>query len=155
MNRQWMTHMTEIRLLEVARYPRKRTSTGCASFGEHEPEFLADPSWADIEEAIRRLDRDKYPSIWLHLTDPVDQDGPQGLNIMGGRGEYALSISLPGQLVYYDDPKRGDEVILIWESDQGSSLPERSLCNDVDFVVAIARHFADTGRPHPGSEWRK
>lgn len=150
-----MAHMSEIRWLEVARYSRMRTSTGRASSSEHEPEFLPDPFWADIEAAIRRLDRDEYPYVWLHLTNPINAGEPRGLNVMGGRGEYALSISLPGQLVYYHDPKRGDVVIQIWESDQGSALPETSLCNDTERVIAIARHFADTGRPHPGYEWRE
>ena len=131
------------------------TPAGRASSGEHEPEVLPDPSWADIEAAIRRLDRDEYPYVWLHLTNPIDEDGPRGLNVMGGRGEYAMSISSPGRLVYYHDPKRGDEVIRIWESDQGSALPEASLCNDTERVIAVARHFADTARPDPGYEWRE
>ena len=72
---------------------------------------------------------------------------------MGGRGEYALSISLPGQLVYFADPLRSGELVRIWESDQGSTLPESSLCADIERVLSIARHFAETGKPDPSAKW--
>jgi hypothetical protein len=78
-----------------------------------------------------------------------------GMNVMGGRGEYALSISQPGQVFYYRDPKRGNEVIRIWESDQGSSLPEVSLCHGLEVAVRIAKHFSETATPDPSAEWRE
>jgi hypothetical protein len=49
------------------------------------------PSRQTIKAAIHRLDRDEWPYLWLHVTQPVKGQIPEnGLCIMGGRGEDIL-----------------------------------------------------------------
>jgi len=145
--------MNLVRVLQVVRYPEHDGSHLSASPSEPETLDRPAPAWAGIEEAIRRLDRRQYPYIWLCLREQVSGEEPLGLNIMGGRGEFALTISLPDQLVYFADDSRSGELVQVWESDQGSTLPESSLCGDLERVLSIARHFTETGKPDPSARW--
>jgi hypothetical protein len=72
---------------------------------------------------------------------------------MGGRGEYTLFWSEDTDEVHYEDASRGNSTVRIWESDQGSVVEERSLCNDLERVLAIARHFADRAELDPNVTW--
>lgn len=113
-----------------------------------------DPDWHAIEEAIRRLDRYQWPFVWLHTVPPVDGEEPKhALNIMGGKGEYYLFLSEDGGETAYVDVGRGDAAIRIWESDQGSTMPEYLLCNDLERVLSIARYFAERGELDPSAAW--
>jgi hypothetical protein len=145
--------MSHVRVLQAIRYPEGDASHLTASPPEAEAVEQVDPSWEDIERAIRRLDRREYPYVWLCVCAPISGEEPLGLNIMGGRGEYAVSISLPGQLVYFADGSRSGNLVRIWETDQGSTLPESSLCGDTDRVLSIARYFTETGKPDPSEKW--
>ena len=138
--------MSLVRVLEVVHYPLPGS--------RWETLTHRDPSWQEIESAIGQLDRDVYPYLWLHLAEPIEGEMPENaLCVMGGRGEYAIFQSLAGHAAYYRDDRRGDAVVQIWESDQGSSQPESSLCNDLALVLAIAKHFAETGELYPGVAW--
>jgi hypothetical protein len=122
-------------LLEVVHYPPDGSHWHAVE--------TPDPDWPAIEAAVRRLDRDEWPFLWLHTVPPVEGEMPEnGLCVMGGRGEYSLFLSGDGGEVHYEDASRGSTQVRIWESDQGSEVEERSLCNDLGRVLAIARHFA-------------
>jgi hypothetical protein len=115
-----------------------------------------DPDWPAIEEAIRRLDRDEWPFIWLHIEEPPENDMPNNMFcVMGGRGEYDLSLYRDGDEIHYWDRTRSDEVIRIWVSDQGSYKSYQNLCNDLPLVLEITRRFAESGALHPGVSWDK
>jgi hypothetical protein len=75
--------------------------------------------------------------------------------VMGGRGEYDLSLYRGGDEIHYWDGTRSDEVIRIWESDQGSSKSYQNLCNDLPLVLEITRRFAESREFHPGVCWDK
>jgi hypothetical protein len=112
------------------------------------------PDWSAIEAAIRRLDRHEWPLLWLHTVPPVEGEMPEnGLCVMGGRGEYSLFLSKDGGEVHYEDASRGRSPVRIWESDQGSVAEDRSLCNDLERVLAFARHFAERAELDPGATW--
>ena len=114
------------------------------------------PTWPAIESAIRRLDRDEWPYVWLHTTEPVEGEMPEnGLCIMGGRGEYSLFLWKDGRETHYLDESRGETPIRIWESDQGSVQREKDLCNDLVLVLTIARHFAESAELHAGARWEE
>jgi cytochrome c556 len=72
---------------------------------------------------------------------------------MGGRGEYRLTASRAGGEINYRDESRGRVPVQIWESDQGLVAEERSLCGDMERVLAIARYFAELAELHPGITW--
>lgn len=78
---------------------------------------------------------------------------PHALNVLGGQGEYAITIYLPDNILVYVAPSRGTELIRIWVTDQGSTQETRNLCNNMDRVISIAQHFAATGEPSPHVVW--
>jgi hypothetical protein len=113
------------------------------------------PTWPDIEQAIRRLDRKEWPIIHLHTCEHVPGREPENmLSVIGGRGEYSL-LFMPktGPEVHYCDESRGDAVIRVWESDQGSLVIERHLCNQLSKVLSIVKHFFENGELDPSVRW--
>lgn len=142
-----------IKTLEVIHYP----ASGSTASGEPwESLVYPDPTWGEIEKALARLDRDVYPFLWLHVSEFIEDDPPEhAMDVMGGLGEYAISIELPGRGLTYSDESRGATVVDIWVSDQGSQAEERDLCNDYDLLLKIVRHFAETGEAYPEVNWAK
>jgi hypothetical protein len=136
-----------VELLDVMHYPRPGGTPW------HIIE-APNPDWPTIEAAIRRLDRWEWPFVTLHAVTPVDGKVPiDALTVMGGRGEYTLVWSEDTDEIHYEDAVRGRSVVRIWESDQGSVVEERSLCNDIDRVLAITRHFAERAELDPSVTW--
>jgi hypothetical protein len=112
------------------------------------------PDWAAIETAIRRLDRDEWPYLWLHTAEPVEWEMPENaLSVMGGRGEYSLALCKDGDELHYMDESRAATTIRIWESDQGAWQPERFLCNDLDRVLFLVQYFTERAELHPDARW--
>jgi hypothetical protein len=114
------------------------------------------PSWPNIEQALRRLDRREWPMIHLRTCEHLPGREPQNeLTITGGRGEYSLTF-MPekGPELHYFDESRGDEVIRVWETDQGSFEIERHLCNQLARVLSIAKHFFENGVLDPSIPWK-
>ena len=118
---------------------------------------IASPGqFTNIEEAIRRLDRDEWPYLWLHTEPPPDDDFPNNLfQVMGGRGEYAMTLYKDGDEIHYLDRSRRTEgdLVEIWESDQGSDRGCKELCNDISRVLEITRRFCDSGELEPTVTW--
>jgi hypothetical protein len=140
-----------VRSLEVVHYPPSGLTKNGSSW---ETLDYPNPDWQTIDAAVKQLDRDVYPFVWLQIGKHVEWDEPElALNVMGGRGEFALCIFRKGHHLYFRDPSRGKKVIEIWESDQGSRAEERELCNDLNLVLKIVQHFAESGEPYPGVQW--
>jgi hypothetical protein len=112
-----------------------------------------DPTWEQIEDPIRALDRRAFVSVSLELGNARGR-----LEVFGGRGKFALECQLPGEpdRCYCDESKSGgEEQVRIWESNQGAYLAEKYLCDDIDLVLRIARYFAELGRPYPRVYWER
>src|SRR4051794_901627 len=64
----------------------------------HHSEKTTDPSWAQIESAIRRLNRFHYPAILLWPTEDEAAHAVDGehecFEVMGGEGVYWLAGSI-------------------------------------------------------------
>jgi hypothetical protein len=115
------------------------------------------PDWGCIEAAIRRLDRDEWPFVWLHTEPPVKFEFPNNMFcVMGGRGEYGLTLYKDGDEISLFDPSRSgeDEMIRIWESDQGCECWATNLCNDLALTLALTRTFCETGNLDERCRWR-
>ncbi len=116
------------------------------------------PRWAQIEAAVRRLDRIEWPYLHLHTEEPIDGEPPQNsLTVMGGRGEYCVFLTPGGETFqpegFLTDASRSRTMVSIWESDQGFDVEERYLCRDIEKVLRIARYFAEQAALHPGAIW--
>src|SRR5687768_11314884 len=57
-----------------------------------------DPTWEQVSEAICRLDRCRFPALWINLSKSEECEGIPGLrvmgfSVMGGQGTYWLMCS--------------------------------------------------------------
>jgi hypothetical protein len=117
-------------------------------------EKIANPSWDQIVTSVHRLDRFRYPWVWLFIGDN-DEDGTiDCLTIMGGDGAYwvGLSAGKHSELRLFD-PSKGTQEVQVWTSDQGFADQECHVTDDIDLVLRIARHFGETGEPPPEAAW--
>lgn len=140
-------------LLEAIQYPDPSQDLGRPRFGWRSYKTPY-PEWEEIEVAIRRLDRDEWPFVWLHTEAPQSNDMPNNMFcVMGGRGEYDLCLYRDGDEFHYWNPDRSDESICIWESDQGSYKSYQNLCEDLLLVLRITRQFSESGILYDAVKW--
>ena len=135
--------------LKFARY------TGQYEWTSHE---VSDPTWNQIETALRRLDQFEYPYVWLLLGSGADwslMEKEGYLNILGGNGIFCVDGATPldGRrrlsLAHHSRETRLD----VWLSDQGFSSEERFVCKDIETIIRLARHFSIHRRLDPRLEW--
>jgi hypothetical protein len=114
----------------------------------------ANPDWDRVVEAIRRLDRFRYPYVWLFIGDNDDDVQEDCLNVVGGDGAYWVGLSSGrfDQLRLFD-PCKGSQEISLWTSDQGFSDYEFHVTYDIELILRIVYHFAQTGEPLPEATW--
>jgi len=112
---------------------------------------VLEPSWSEIERAIRRLDRCLFPFVSFYLS--ADGETPD-LDIIGGCGEYGLLVHLAGgrELVFVD-MQRSSNYVDIWVSDQGTSMREFELCPDLERTINMTRYYCETGELDPEADW--
>lgn len=113
---------------------------------------VPDPSWEQVEAAIRRLDRFRHPFLFLRLRAEVADE--ERLEVMGGNGAYWVAGTFDG---YFQrrlvNPHGGSAEIPVWTSDQGFSDEERFVVGDVELVLRVARYFAEHGDFDPFVPW--
>ena len=56
-------------------------------------EKMFNPTWDDIVTSIDRLDKFRYPWVWLFIGDETEDVTVDCLTIMGGDGVYWLGLS--------------------------------------------------------------
>lgn len=117
-------------------------------------EKTRNPTWDEIVTAIRRLDKFRYPWVWLFIGDADEDATVECLTVMGGEGVYWLGLTAGkfDQLRLFDPEKSGDEVN-VWTSDQGFADEERYITTDLELVLRVAKHFGETGEPLPDASW--
>ena len=126
---------------------------GPTGWGWHLEETL-NPTWDEIVTSIDRLEKFRYPWVWLFIGDETDDCMVDCLTIMGGEGVYwlALSAGKHEQLRLFD-PNKGSHEIKLWTSDQGFADEEKYVTYDRELVLKIAKHFGETGEPLPEAQW--
>lgn len=117
---------------------------------------IHNPTWDQIVESIKRLDRFCSPFVFLFNGDNDVDPTVDCLSIMGGEGVYwvALSSGEHDQLrLYNPDAESDQDEIEIWTSDQGFSDFECHITRDIELIFRIAKHFAETGQPLTEAQW--
>ncbi|WP_198732285.1 Imm1 family immunity protein [Sanguibacter suaedae] len=99
-----------------------------------------EPTWDDVAAAVSRLDDHEFPIVELSCTE---HDDDEALLVIGGRGRYALTQSVPGW--QFSDPSRPDREVRLWTSDQGYFCTEREIITDLGLVLRIVEEFYRTG----------
>ena len=115
-------------------------------------EDIENPTWEQIEQSIRLLDRFQRP--FLHLKKPEEPLESGYLSVLGGEGAYSLSAAVGDSFPNYFDPTQSDEEIDIWTSDQGYYPEEKYVCYDLNLVLRIAHHYAQFGELSPVVTWQ-
>jgi hypothetical protein len=121
---------------------------------------VPDPSLADIVVAVRRLDRDRFPFLFLW---PSADEGEHDLSgdhdafeVMGGNGVYWLAGTFDGHFQRrLDYPERGEQAVEVWTSDQGFSDTERHVHRDVEAAIRAACYYAEHGEFDPSLRWEE
>lgn len=112
------------------------------------------PNWDAIVAAIDRLDKFRYPWVWLFIGDQDEDASVDCLTIMGGDGVYWLGLTAGkyDQLRLFD-PNKGSHEVQLWTSDQGFADQEMYVTYDRELLLRIARYFGETGEPLPEAMW--
>jgi hypothetical protein len=135
----------QVKLLDVTIYE--------SSNGPWRAERTADPVWADVESAVRRLDGELFPSIGLFFDHEAAPDQVPDFELLGGKVGWVVTARPGhGEFYYRDDSAPGEEVE-VWVSDQGFACPRFMVCPDVERVVAATRCFFETGELLQGFPW--
>jgi hypothetical protein len=125
---------------------------------EYEPDgwtnhtsVVADPSWEQIEAAVRRLDTSRRPFVKLFLDSAVPDD--DYVTIMGGAGTYWVAVTTGShdQRRLFD-PEKSSAEVAFWTSDQGFADHAFHGC-DLATALRAARHFVDHADCDPGLQW--
>lgn len=89
-------------------------------------EKTINPTWDEIVVSIDRLDKFRYPWVWLFVGDETEDASVDCLTIIGGDGVYWLGLSAGRyeQLRLFD-PTKGSREVQLWTSDQGFADEER------------------------------
>ncbi len=136
------------KFLHVTEYPR-------SGWG-YTTQEIKNPSWQEIESAIRRLDKYCFPFIWIFLTDNTE-DIPD-FQIIGGKGDYWMSGNVNGynERRYSNPSVEGeDREVCVWESDQGFSDYESTICHDLEEVLQATRYLCEHGDFDPSVSWEE
>lgn len=118
---------------------------------------LPDPTWEDIEAALRRLDAGEFAGVALHRNEHrPDEPATDSLDVSGGPAGYLVTWERPGTgevvLIDPDQPERS-ELVGVVQHDQGIWVPARMVCRNLELVIEVARHYAATGRRLPSACW--
>jgi hypothetical protein len=123
--------------------------------GQHsELEKIPNPTWEEIVTSIYRLDKFRYPWVWLFIGDEDEDASVDCLTVMGGEGFYwvGLTAGKYDQLRLFD-PTKGTHEVAVWTSDQGFADQEVYLTYDIDLLLRVAKYFGETGEPLPDATW--
>lgn len=118
-------------------------------------EDIRNPTWDDVETAIRRLDRFHYPFVGLFLSTDSEPYTYPNFNVIGGEGEFAMDSMADSAYYRYYEQTRGDEMIEIWRSDQGAAFEAKHCCPSLDTTLRATRYFCEQGTLDPDLPWQK
>lgn len=107
------------------------------------PEERANPSWKDVEQAIKALDGEARNDLYLA---PGRGDPETFLCVGGGNGKYFVSGSIEGErFPTVVDPDGSDEVVSLIVGGQLSEFPRRFVV-DLNTALTGAKAFFESGR---------
>ena len=99
-------------------------------------EKTRNPTWEQIVASIDRLDKFRYPWVWLFIGEEDEDASTDCLTIMGGDGVYWLALSAGKyQQLRLLDPSKGNHEVKLWTSDQGFSDQELYVTYDRELVL--------------------
>ncbi len=105
------------------------------------------PTWTEVEEAIRRLNGGQFCQVDL------SEDDDYSLLISGGaNGQYLVEYLTPEQNLVLCDPNRSDTKQVAIMRNGPQDFPENIIV-ELPVVLQAARTFLQTGRIDEGLCW--
>src|SRR5438105_3548844 len=102
-------------------------------------EVVEQPSWLQVQAAIRKMDNFCFPIVHLACTDS-ERDG---LSVVGGPRRFAVS-RIDGSWTY-ENPAGGNKEVILWSSDQGYYCSAKNIIYSKRKVLQIAWMYFQTG----------
>jgi hypothetical protein len=113
-------------------------------------EVISDPSWADVEAAIRLLDNGARNDVYLK---PLNSTEDTFLGVGGGAGRYIVTGSESGdRFPTLRNPVGADELVSLCVGGQLAEYPSRWVV-DLDQALAAVRLFYQAGKFDCGIAW--
>jgi hypothetical protein len=135
-----------IKVLEVTEYP--------PSGHGYDTRAIPNPTWEQVEAAIRALDHYHLPFVFIGLRDECC--GEDCLSVLGGPNGYSITAADEhGGWVQYCDPTHTGGEVPVWTSDQGYYPHERYVTYDLDLVLRVARCYSESGQLDPSVQWEE
>jgi hypothetical protein len=135
-----------IKVLEVTVYPRRGRG--------YKTRSTANPTWEQVEAAIRALDHHCLPFIFIGPREECR--GEDCLSVLGGPKGYAItSADSQGGWLQYCDPSHTGGEVPVWTSDQGFYPSERYVTYDLELVLRVARYYSERGKLDPSVQWEE
>ncbi len=118
---------------------------------DHAPAQLENPSWRDIEVAIRRLDGETCTMLLLGIGDPVPHMG-----IGGGEAGRYIVYATPDNMIFHNliNPKAAPGKCLLVAGGQMGNY-EIKLCVSLAEVLRAAKTYAETGQLESTLTWEE
>lgn len=133
-----------IKTLEITIYPARGRG--------YKTDTIRNPTWAQVEAAIRALDHYCHPFIFMGLREECA--GEDCMSILGGENGYSISVAdANGGWLYFCEPSHTGGEVPVWTSDQGYYPSEREVTYDLDQVLKIARDYAERGELDAAVQW--
>jgi hypothetical protein len=113
-------------------------------------ETIAQPSWIEIERAIRTLDGKEHTSVMIR------KDEETYMSIGGGPNAYTLTALFENQRgPYYllDQSRRNGDVLLV-VGGQSIDVPAKMVV-PLGMVLIVAKSFAERGELQEGMSWQE
>lgn len=131
-------------MLQIIEYP---------AVGPWRAARTAEPTWSDVESAVRQMDGDRFPHVELFIgSEPAKDDVPD-FELLGGRVGYVVTARTDGGEFYYRDASGASDDVAVWVSDQGFSCPQLMVCPDLERVIAATHYFYDSRQLLAGFPW--
>jgi len=113
-------------------------------------EVISDPSWSDIETAIRLLDNEARNDIYLK---PLNSTQETFLGVGGGKGRYIVHGSEDGRrFPILGNPAGTDNLVSLCVGGQRGEYPCRWIV-ELEQTLAAVRKFYDAGTFDCGVSW--
>jgi hypothetical protein len=113
-------------------------------------EVISDPSWTDVEAAVRLLDNEARNDVYLK---PLNSAQDTFLGVGGGAGRYIVTGSEHGsRFPTLSNPTAANDLISLCVGGQRGEYPSR-LVVDLEQALAAVRLFYEAGTFDCGVSW--
>ncbi len=111
---------------------------------------VINPSWAQVEAAIRELNNADLSAVLIGITPDHE---PPWMGIAGGNGQYLVFVFDQGnEILVNTNVEETDQTIELVAGGQSANYPKRKVV-DLELALRAARTFAESGELKASFTW--